>query len=228
MLRAYRPVQPRWILLIAFTLLWGISVCCRFNGRLVPLDYQLKNGDIVHILSSKQDAGPSRDWLQFVKTSKAKNRIRQWLREQHREENIQIGRDLLERELKKHTADIHENLKADLLLEAAKKLGFGNIQDLLAAVGDLKVSPNLVITKLGIEKEPDQELKPELEEKRRARRSSQGVQVKGVDNLLVRFSKCCNPVPGDLIIGFVTRGKGVSVHRTDCPNLIGEDSGTDH
>lgn len=195
----------------------------KVNGRLVSLDYQLKNGDIVHILSSKQDAGPSRDWLQFVKTSKAKNRIRQWLREQHREENIQIGRDLLERELKKHTADIHENLKADVLLEVAKKLGFSTIQDLLAGVGDLKVSPNLVITKLGIEKEPEQEPKPELEEKRRIRRSSQGVKVKGVDNLLVRFSKCCNPVPGDLIIGFITRGKGVSIHRTDCPNLTGED-----
>jgi GTP pyrophosphokinase len=195
----------------------------KVNSRLVPLEYQLKNGDIVHIVSSKQSSGPSRDWLQFVKTSKAKNRIRQWMREQHREENIQIGRDLIERELRKHGHEIHENLRPEVLLEIAKKLGFGNVPDLLAAVGDLKVTPNSVIGKSGLEKETAKEIKPNLEEKRRVRRSSQGVKVKGVENLLVRFSKCCNPVPGDPIIGFVTRGKGVSVHRTDCPNLTGED-----
>jgi GTP pyrophosphokinase len=195
----------------------------KVNSRLVPLDYQLKNGDIVHIVSSKQSSGPSRDWLQFVKTSKAKNRIRQWMREQHREENIQIGRDLIERELRKHGCEIHENLRPEVLLEVAKKLGFGNVPDLLAAVGDIKVTPNSVIGKLGLEKEATKEIKPEAEEKRRVRRSSQGVKVKGVENLLVRFSKCCNPVPGDPIIGFITRGKGVSIHRTDCPNLAGED-----
>jgi GTP pyrophosphokinase len=194
----------------------------KINNRLVPLDYQLKNGDIVHIISSKQDAGPSRDWLKFVKTSKAKNRIRQWLREQHREENIQIGRDLIERELRKQNYEVHENLRQEVLLEAAKKLGFSNIQDLLAAVGDLKVTPNMVIGKLGIEKEAEPEPKPEPDVKRHYRRLGQGVRVKGVENLLVRFSKCCNPVPGDTIIGFITRGKGVSIHRTDCPNLAGE------
>lgn len=195
----------------------------KVNNRLVPLDYQLKNGDIVHIISSKQDAGPSRDWLQFVKTSKAKNRIRQWLREQHREENIQIGRDLIERELRKHNYEVHENLRVDVLLEAAKKLGFGNVHDMLAAIGDLKLTPNMVIGKLGLEKEVEPDPKPEPEVKRRTRRLGQGVRVKGVENLLIRFSKCCNPVPGDPIIGFITRGKGVSIHRTDCPNLPGED-----
>jgi guanosine-3',5'-bis(diphosphate) 3'-pyrophosphohydrolase len=195
----------------------------KVNNRLVPLDYQLKNGDIVQIISSKQDAGPSRDWLQFVKTSKAKNRIRQWLREQHREENIQIGRELIERELRKQNYEVHENLRGEVLLEAAKKLGFSNIQDMLAAVGDLKVTPNMVIGKLGIEKGADPEPKPAPEVKRHPRRLGQGVKVKGVENLLVRFSKCCNPVPGDPIIGFVTRGKGVSIHRTDCPNLAGEE-----
>jgi guanosine-3',5'-bis(diphosphate) 3'-pyrophosphohydrolase len=195
----------------------------KVNNRLVPLDYQLKNGDIVQIISSKQDAGPSRDWLQFVKTSKAKNRIRQWLREQFREENIQIGRELIERELRKQNYEVHENLRLEVLLEAAKKLGFSNVHDLLAAVGDLKITPNMVIGKLGIEKEAEPDLKPEPEVKRRPHRSGQGVRVKGVENLLVRFSKCCNPVPGDQIIGFVTRGKGVSVHRIDCPNLAGEE-----
>jgi GTP pyrophosphokinase len=197
----------------------------KVNGRLVPLDYQLKNGDIVQIISAKTNIGPSRDWLQFVKTSKAKNRIRQFLREQHREENIQIGREMLERELRKHNMEVHDNLRPELLLEAAKKLGFTNIDDLLASVGDLKATANQVIGKLTGDKEftPRAIAKPEPEEKRRPRRTGQGIRVKGVDDLLVRFSRCCNPVPGDPIIGFITRGKGVSVHRMDCPNLVKED-----
>ncbi len=196
----------------------------KINGRLVPLDYQLKNGDIIQIVTNKQAVGPSRDWLQFVKTSKAKNRIRQWQREQHREENIQAGREIIERELRKHNMEVHENLRLEVLLEAGKKLGFGSVDDLLAAVGDLKVTGNQVIGKMGGEKEiaPPRVLK-EGEEKKRPRRPGQGITVKGVDDLLVRFSRCCNPVPGDPIIGFITRGKGVSVHRKDCPNLTSED-----
>jgi guanosine-3',5'-bis(diphosphate) 3'-pyrophosphohydrolase len=196
----------------------------KVNGRLTPLDYQLKNGDIVQIVTSKQGSGPSRDWLQFVKTSKAKNRIRQWLREQHREEDIQIGRDLLERELRKHSFEVHENLKTETLLEAAKKLGFSSVDDLLASLGDLKITANQVLGKLGLaERESSKLLKPESEVSRRPRRAAQGIKVKGVEDLLVRFSRCCNPVPGDEIIGFTTRGKGVSVHRADCPNLAGEE-----
>ncbi|NLY74153.1 MAG: bifunctional (p)ppGpp synthetase/guanosine-3',5'-bis(diphosphate) 3'-pyrophosphohydrolase [Firmicutes bacterium] len=194
----------------------------KVNGRLVPLDYPLKNGDIVQIISSKGSPGPSRDWLQFVKTSKAKNRIRQWIREQHREENIQIGRDLLEREIKKQGFDFQENTKLEQLTEAAKKLGFTNVDDLLAAIGDLKVTPSQVLGKLGGEKEAVKPLISEVDEKKRPRRQGQGVKVRGVENLLVRFSKCCNPVPGDQIIGFITRGKGVSIHRIDCPNILAE------
>ncbi|MGE5583085.1 MAG: RelA/SpoT family protein [Bacillota bacterium] len=195
----------------------------KVNGRLVPLDYQLKNGDIIQIVTSKQNTGPSRDWLQFVKTSKAKNRIRQWLREQNREANIQIGREIIERELKKHGLDLQENLRQENLAEAAKKFGFGAVDDLLAAVGDLKLTANQVIGKLGIEKEPLKQLKPEAEEKKKIRRPGLGIKVRGVENLLVRFSKCCNPVPGDPITGYITRGKGVSIHRLDCPNLGSED-----
>lgn len=194
----------------------------KVNGRLVPLDYPLKNGDIVQIISSKTSPGPSRDWLQFVKTSKAKNRIRQWLREQYREENIQIGRDLLEREIKKQGFDFQENTKLEQLTEAAKKLGFTNVDDLLAAIGDLKVTPSQVLGKLGGEKEAAKPLISEVDEKKRPRRQGQGVKVRGVENLLVRFSKCCSPVPGDQIIGFITRGKGVSIHRIDCPNILAE------
>jgi GTP pyrophosphokinase len=195
----------------------------KVNGRLVPLDYQLKNGDIIQIVSNKQSSGPSRDWLQFVKTTKAKNRIRQWLREQHREENIQIGREMIERELRKHGLDIQEIMRQESLQEGAKKFGFGTVDDLLAAVGDLKVTANQVIGKMGLEKEPVKSLKPESEERKKTRRLGQGIKVNGVENLLVRFSRCCNPVPGDPIVGYITRGKGVSVHRQDCPNLGSED-----
>ncbi|NLW48460.1 MAG: bifunctional (p)ppGpp synthetase/guanosine-3',5'-bis(diphosphate) 3'-pyrophosphohydrolase [Firmicutes bacterium] len=198
-------------------------VGAKVNSRLVPLDYQLKNGDIIQILSSKGASGPSRDWLQFVKTSKSKNRIRQWIREQNREENIQIGRELLEREIRKQGFDFQESARLEQLNEAAKKLGFMNMDDLLAAIGDLKVTPNQVLNKLGIVKEQAKPAVPETEEKRRSRRPGLGIKVRGVDNILVRFSKCCNPVPGDPIIGFITRGKGVSVHRLDCPNLLTED-----
>jgi GTP pyrophosphokinase len=198
-------------------------VGAKVNNRLAPLDYQLKNGDIIQILSSKGASAPSRDWLQFVKTSKAKNRIRQWIREQNREENIQIGRELLEREIKKQGFDFQENGRLEQLNEAAKKLGFMNIDDLLASIGDLKVTPNQVLNKLGIVKEQAKPAVPETDEKRRSRRPGLGIKVRGVDNILVRFSKCCNPVPGDPIIGFITRGKGVSVHRLDCPNLLTED-----
>ncbi|HBE80920.1 MAG TPA: (p)ppGpp synthetase [Firmicutes bacterium] len=196
----------------------------KINGRLVPLDYQLKNGDIIQIISSKQSTGPSRDWLQFVKTSKAKNRIRQWLREQLREENIQIGREMIERELRKRGMDIQENMRQENLLETTKKFGFTIIDDLLSAVGDYKVTANQVLGKMGLEKEPLRPLKSEFEERKRTRKSSQGIKVRGVENLLVRFSKCCNPVPGDPIVGYITRGKGVSVHRQDCPNLGSEDN----
>lgn len=195
----------------------------KVNGRLVPLDYQLKNGDIIQILSSKGTTGPSRDWLQFVKTSKAKNRIRQWIREQNREENIQIGRELLEREIKKQSLEVQESTRLDQLIEAAKKLGFTNMEDLLAAIGDLKITPNQVLGKLGMEKEAAKPVITEIDEKKRPHRPGHGIRVRGVENLLVRFSKCCNPVPGDQIIGFTTRGKGVSVHRTDCPNILTED-----
>ncbi|MCL6588955.1 MAG: bifunctional (p)ppGpp synthetase/guanosine-3',5'-bis(diphosphate) 3'-pyrophosphohydrolase [Firmicutes bacterium] len=193
----------------------------KINNRLVPLDYQLKNGDIVQIIT-KPIAGPSRDWLQFVKTSKAKNRIRQWLREQHREENIQTGRESIERELRKHGFEVQENLRQETLLEAAKRLGYSNVEDLLAAVGDQKVTPNMVIGKLGLEKEIPKPVKPEIEEKQRRRKHGHGIVIQGMENLLIRLSRCCNPVPGDPIIGYITRGKGISIHRKDCPNLVNE------
>ncbi|NLY90680.1 MAG: bifunctional (p)ppGpp synthetase/guanosine-3',5'-bis(diphosphate) 3'-pyrophosphohydrolase [Firmicutes bacterium] len=193
-------------------------VGAKVNGRLVPLDHQLKNGDIVQILTAKQDAGPSRDWLKFVVTSKAKSRIRQWLREQSREEYILLAREQLERELKKNGYDPQSLLKPELLQEVASRLGFVQGDDLLFAVGDGKLACGAVAAKLVAAVEPEKKQPPILPGERPLGRPG-GVKVEGVSNLLVRFSRCCNPVPGDQIIGYITRGKGVAVHRVDCPSL---------
>lgn len=194
-------------------------VGAKVNGRLVPLDYRLRNGDIVEILTQKANAGPSADWLNSVQTAKAKNRIRQWLREQRRDEDIDAGREMLEKELRKRAQEVHEHLKAEVLQAAANRFGFTEGEDLLAAVGANKVSAGMVAAHLVGEKE--QEPAPfALERPKPTRRPGRGVRVRGLDNLLVRFSRCCNPVPGDRIIGYITRGKGVSVHREDCPSII--------
>ncbi|MGE5530346.1 MAG: RelA/SpoT family protein [Patescibacteria group bacterium] len=191
----------------------------KVNGRLVPLDYKLRNGDIVEILTQKADAGPSADWLNFVKTAKAKNRIRQWLREQRRDEDIEAGRSMLEKELRKRGAEVHEHLKQEALLAAAKRFGFAEGEDILAAIGDNKLSAGQVAAHLAGEKEPEPQTPTAVEKPAPQRRPGRGVRVRGLDNLLVRFSRCCNPVPGDPIIGYITRGKGVSVHREDCPGM---------
>lgn len=188
----------------------------KVNGKIVPLDYQLTNGDIVEILTSKGTGGPSLDWLAFVKTSKARSKIRQWVREERREEAVPRGRDLLEKELRRQGLEVHENLKDERLLAAAKRLGFDDPEDLLAAVGDGKVSPSMVAGRLAPERE---EKEPTQLAPRRRRASGQGIKVKGVDNVLIRMARCCSPVPGDEIIGYITRGKGISVHRRDCPNI---------
>lgn len=196
-------------------------VGAKVNGRLVPLDYKLNNGDIVQILTTKQDGGPSRDWLNFVVTSKAKSRIRNWLREQSREEYILLAREQLERELKKSGYEPSVYLKPEILQEVAGKFGFVQGDDLLFAVGDRKLTPRAVAAKLVAVKEPEKKQLPLMpgEKPERPRGRAGGVKVKGVPDLLVRYSRCCNPVPGDQIVGYTTRGKGVAVHRVDCPTL---------
>lgn len=192
----------------------------KVNGRIVPLDYELKNGDIVEILTSKVQTGPSQDWLNFVKSSKARSKIRQWFKEEHREESILKGKDLLEKELRKHLTDISQVMEPARLKEAALRFGFRESDDLLAAIGFGKVAVRQVVNKL-IPRQVHNQYKQskassssQVLEKR-----AQGVKVKGVDNLLIKFAKCCNPVPGDEILGYITRGRGVSVHRADCPNV---------
>jgi len=210
------------------------TIGAKVNGRIVPLDYKLKTGDIVEILTSKHSYGPSPDWLKLVKTSHARNKIRQWFKREKREENIARGRELLERELKRLSLEPDEWMTEEKLLEVAKKFSFQDPEDMLSAISLGGVTAAQVCTRLTekLRKEAEEagkiqltregvEVKPPAASvtERRKPRHGNGVSVKGADNLLTRFARCCNPLPGDDIIGYITRGRGVSVHRTDCPNI---------
>jgi GTP pyrophosphokinase len=188
----------------------------RVNGRMVPLSTKLSTGDIVEIITSKSQAGPSRDWLAIAKTSKAKGKIRQWLKEQRREASVEQGKELIEKELRRLGLEVRANMKEERLLEVAQKFSYQSASDLLGSVGYGKLSAAQVVTRLVPERAADEAPRP-LPTRPKSR-SSHGVRVPGVDNVLVRFARCCNPVPGDEIIGYVTRGRGVSVHRLDCRN----------
>ncbi len=196
----------------------------RVNGRLVPLDYRLKTGDMVEVVTSK-NGSPSRDWLSLVKTSHAKNKIRAWFKKENREDNMEKGREMIEREIRRINTEQRVILKTDLLEEVADTFNMSSIEDLYAAVGFGGVSVHQVISRLREEYQRqykvDEEEKeiPEVKPVKHLGQSSLGVSVQGIDNILVRMARCCNPVPGDSISGFITRGRGVSVHRRDCPNL---------
>ncbi len=196
----------------------------KVNGRLVPLDYQLKTGDMVEVMTSKQGS-PSRDWLKLVKTSHAKNKIRNWFKKERREENIEKGREMLDREIKRINTEQRLALKSDLLEEVGRGFNILTVEDLYAAVGYGGISVNQVISRLREEykrKYGEQEKEksvPEVKPVKRPKHQSVGISIQGMEGLLVRVARCCNPVPGDDIVGFITRGRGVSVHRRDCPNL---------
>ncbi len=204
------------------------TIGARVNGRVVQLNYRLSTGDIVEIQTTKHTYGPSQDWLNIAKSSHARSKIRQWFKRSKRAEHVGKGRQALERELKRQAYDFAQVATDDKLLEAARKFNFNEIEDLFVAIAVNGISAQQVATKLTEklrrQEEIDRyELKPELRELRvapeRKAKNSQGVRVIGVDNLLVRFAGCCKPVPGDDIIGFITRGRGVSVHRANCSNL---------
>lgn len=203
-------------------------VGAKINGRIVPLDTKLTNGDILEILTSKQGGAPSRDWLAFVKTSQAKNKIRLWFKKEQREDNIVRGRESLEREIRKLGLEPGSILKQESLLAIGKSQNLVGLDDLYAAIGDGALSINKVLGRLREELSKEEREKLQLaafqqgEEKKPTLygKASHGVQVKGVDNVLVRFSRCCNPLPGDDITGYITRGRGVSIHRRDCSNIL--------
>ncbi|EOD00658.1 RelA/SpoT family protein [Caldisalinibacter kiritimatiensis] len=202
-------------------------VGAKVDGRLVPLDYKLKTGNIVEILTSSNSNGPSRDWLKIVKSSQAKSKIKQWFKKEERDQNINRGKELIEKEVKRQGFKLTELLKDEWLKIITEKLNYNSIDDLYASVGYGSVTLSQVIVKLKeLYKESHKEEKEEevnvnqiQYKNKRDYKVNQGVNIKGIDNIKVRFAKCCNPVPGDEIIGYITRGRGVSVHRKDCPNL---------
>jgi GTP pyrophosphokinase len=207
-------------------------VGARVNGRIEPLDYKLKNGDIVQILTGKANAGPSWDWLALVKTPGARNRIRQWFKKEHREEYLAQGQRELERELKRLGLEPRDALRQEWLEDIARRANCQSVEDLYLACGSGGISIQQVVHRLReeLEREKSQSRDRQAAEaavaamQAPAPRPERGVpgqvvRVKGIDNVLVRFAHCCNPIPGDAIIGYVTRGRGVSIHRADCPNM---------
>ena len=217
-------------------------VGAKVDGRMVTLDYKLQNGNIVEILTSSNSPGPSRDWLGIVKTPNAKSRIRQFFKKERREENIERGNAILEREFKKHGLPTTKDSVIDKnMLIIAKKFNQPNVEDLIATVGYGGIMASQVVTKLKelytremrqAMKEKKASLSEDIEKhnisdteysKKRKKTPSQGIIVEGLDNILVRFAKCCNPLPGDDIVGYITKGRGVAVHRADCVNVNPDD-----
>jgi GTP pyrophosphokinase len=199
----------------------------RVNGRLVPLDSALTSGDTVEIFTSKvEGAGPSRDWLQFVHTPRARTKIRQWFSRERRVDAIDNGREDLARALRREGMPVQKLAASKALLQVAQSMHYSDLDALYAAVGEGHVSAKAVVQRLerelrgGEEQLPVTTARPPLTPRRRERRAT-GVHVEGLDDVMVRLSRCCTPVPGDEIMGFVTRGRGVSVHRTDCANAAG-------
>jgi len=205
------------------------TIGAKVNGRIVPLDHKLKTGDIVEILTSKHSYGPSQDWVKIAQSSHARSKIRQWFKKEKREENVAKGRELIERELKRLGLEPSAWMQDDKLQEAASKFSFNDIEDMMSAIGFGGITAAQICTKLTekLRREAEEasllelsnapkELKGTVSKKPRP---NYGVTVKGIDNLLIRFARCCNPVPGDMIIGYITRGRGVSVHRMDCQNI---------
>ncbi len=202
-------------------------VGAKINGKIVPLDYALKNGDIVEVITSKTGK-PSLDWLKIVGSSESRSKIRNWFKKENREENIQKGAEALERECKRLGHDWKELNKSGRLARVAKQMNAGSEDDLMAAVGYGGFAVNTVLIKL-LELHKKDSFKTEdktnnvtiekLRPRKPAPKNGTGILVKGEAGLLVRLAKCCSPVPGDPIIGFITRGRGVSVHRADCPSI---------
>ena len=196
----------------------------KVNGLMIPIESQLENGNIVEIIVSKTPKGPSRDWLGIVKTSTARNKIKQWFSKEERQESYNSGRELMLKTLRKNGLAF-KDVPMKIFVEVAKDLNYENADSLFRNIGSHKVSVHQVFTKIikkinqGEEAEKEitiEDLKKPVEIKR----SSSGIIVKGMDNVFVTIAKCCNPVPGDKITGYITRGKGISVHRTDCTNII--------
>jgi GTP pyrophosphokinase len=198
----------------------------KVNGKLVPLDTQLKNGDSVEIITNVH-RNPSRDWLKFVKTAKARTRIKHWIRTQERERSISLAKEMLEKEGRRMDINFQKALKQGKLEHVADEFSLKNVDDLLSAVGYAKITPKQVLHRLmskdetAADRQAKAKRKSKEKEEKEAKREEvkEGVRIKGIDDILIRFAQCCQPVPGDPIVGYISRGRGVIVHRSDCPNI---------
>ena len=203
----------------------------RVNGKLVPIDYRIQNGDRIEVLTSQNSKGPSRDWLNLVKSTQAKNKINQWFRSEFKESNINKGKDMISQYCKVKSINHAEIMKPEYQEKVLKKYGFRDWEAILAAIGHGGLREGQVVNRLLEEYEKvnrknitDEKVLESIienkDQKMKLSKSRGGIVVKGIDDVAVRFSRCCNPVPGDEIVGFVTRGRGVSIHRTDCVNVL--------
>ncbi len=214
----------------------------KVNGKIVPLDYQVKNGDIVDILTSQNSAGPSRDWLELVHTNKARNKVKRFFKQQDRIQNIDQGKDILEEALIEEGYNVHDVLNTKNIERVLAKRHISTSDDMYAALGFGELQPAGVINILTQDIREQKELQRKKQQEKNLLEDHKGIKnnnansknkhdesvlIEGIDNLLVRLSHCCNPIPGDEIVGYITKGRGVSVHRTDCPNVKNaEQSGT--
>jgi GTP pyrophosphokinase len=199
----------------------------KVNSRIVPLSYELKSGERVEILTSATHT-PSKDWLNFVQTSRAKAKIRQWIKAEERERSVTLGKAILEKDFRKFNLNFSRILKSGEMTKAAKEFSFHEVDDLLASVGYGKISPKQVMGRLVPSERLERERKREETRLarliKRVKKSHDAIIVKGVGNVMISFAGCCNPVPGDNVIGYITRGRGVTVHRADCSNILNSDS----
>jgi GTP pyrophosphokinase len=207
-------------------------VGARINGKMVPLSYELKSGDIVEVMTSKRERGPSRDWLALVKTTRARNKIKQWFKTESRKDTEHAGRELLQDHLRKQGLPAQKIVGSPLLADVTREMGFRKGDEFYVALGGAKISPKVVTNKIlqrlkqGEAAEGDPTAADDLlsTKKVRDRRqttssSTYGIAVDGVDDVLLRIAKCCRPVPGDQIVGYISLGRGITIHREDCPNV---------
>ena len=206
-------------------------VGARVNGKMVNIDYKIQNGDRIEILTSQNSRGPSRDWLNIVKSTQARNKINQWFKKELKEENIVRGKELLQAYCKAKSLVYSDLTKPKYLQVVQVKYGFKEWEGILATVGHGGLKEGQVINRLLEEYTKDhkeeitdekiiERVKEATKRTAHVAKSKSGIVVKGIDDMAVRFSRCCNPVPGDEIVGFVTRGRGMSIHRTDCINIL--------
>jgi GTP diphosphokinase / guanosine-3',5'-bis(diphosphate) 3'-diphosphatase len=199
----------------------------KINRKMVPLRTELHHGDVVDIITSTNHV-PSKDWLKIVKTTKAQNRIRQWIKTEERKRSIDIGKDLLEKEMRKNQLSVSQQMKSESLLRIAQEFSLQKAEDLLASIGFGKISARQVINRILPKEETEEkkelELNKPVKRKQPAKEKDKGgVLIRGINDVMTRFAKCCNPLPGDPVVGFITRGRGITIHARTCPQVVLED-----